>query len=489
MPLHPRNFRPQRRDAQIYTRKLNWYYLPYELRIMVLGHLANHNVHKAERASWPTVCAEWRDFFETRAFACLTLQRVDDIRDFGRLGRHLRDKVKRVRLHVPLNRYDCTRCDEPEDTQEIIANNMAFSGLLLALLNILASWQRREDGGLALEISAASPSDTQHYLASFRTSREFLDNILGIEGLRVPVITQFIVNRESRRALSEGAIQRVFEYLPSLKTVTWEPWSGTVAESQWPRELANLSLLANLPATVRGLTLWECWQEPTDIGHEHEDASQSRPAGWHAFLWRRKEERTREFSTSQLMAVIAAEKMTGHRRMALTAAYACRNLSSFNAAGIIDATAFFQNLVLLAEAQPRLTWCNLTTIALKTPQVLWRDSREGLFCAARDAAALMPQLRVMELWDVTANAGAVFRFRVLELEAELVLETTIGAQLSDKVRELWDDLAWQRRGKQMIVRVRVLGQDAVRGSRKGFFQRLRLLDPLQMREWNTYRLY
>lgn len=500
---------------------------------MVLGHLANHNVHKAERASWPTVCAEWRDFFETRAFACLTLQRVDDIRDFGRLDRHLRDKVKRVRLHVPLMRFNCTQCDEPEDTQEIIANNMAFSGLLLALLNILASWQRREDGGLALEISAASPSDTQHYFASFRTSREFLDNIichfykrrpmkplnirgakqrilgnpldlytasdpperiyrglkLGIEGLRVPVITQFIVNRESRRALSEGAIQRVFEYLPSLKTVTWEPWSGTVAESQWPRELANLSLLANLPATVRDLTLWECWQEPTDIGHEHEDASQSRPAGWHAFLWRRKEERTREFSTSQLMAVIAAEKMTGHRSMALTAAYACRNLSSFNAAGIIDATAFFQNLVLLAEAQPRLTWCNLTTIALKTPQVLWRDSREGLFCAARDAAALMPQLRVMELWDVTANAGAVFRFRVLELEAELVLETTIGAQLSDKVRELWDNLAWQRRGKQMIVRVRVLGQDAVRGSRKGFFQRLRLLDPLQMREWNTYRLY
>ncbi|KAF0325370.1 F-box domain-containing protein [Colletotrichum asianum] len=533
MPLHPRNFRPQRRDAQIYSQ-LHWYTLPYEIRIMVLGHLANHNVQNAERASWSSVCAEWRDFFETRAFACLTLKRVDDIRDFGRLGRHLRDKVKRVRLHVPLNRYDCTRCDEPEDTQETIANNMAFSGLLLALLNILASWQRREDGGLALEISAASPSDTQHYFASFRTTREFLDNIichfyercpmkplnirgakqrilgnsldlytasnpperiyrglkLGTEGLRVPVITQFIVNRESRRALSEEAIKRVFEYLPSLKTVTWEPWSGTVAESQRSRELANLALLANLPATVKELTLWECWQDPTDTEHEHADASQERPAGWHASLWRGEEERTSpQFSTSQLMDVVAAEPMTGHRRMALTTAYACRNLSSFNAAGIIDATEFFQNLVFLAEAQPRLAWSNLTTIALKTPQVLRTDTREGLFRTAGDAAALVPRLQVMELWDVTANAGAVFRFRVFELEAELVLETTMGAELSDEVRQLWVKMALQQRGKQMVVRVRVLDEDAMRGSRKGFFQRLRLLDPAQMREWNTFKLY
>ncbi|KAF4832195.1 hypothetical protein CGCSCA4_v013783 [Colletotrichum siamense] len=502
---------------------------------MVLGHLANHNVQKAERASWPTVCAEWRDFFETRAFACLTLQSYSDILAFSNLDHHLRDKVKKIRLHVPLRRYDCTSCDKPEYWWEADANDEAFSVRLLALLHVLTDWQPREDEGLALEISAASPSDTQHYFVPpFHTPQEWQEydrghgsrkgppdplairgarqRMLGspldlhttvyhrrdvyggfnldIDGLRVPVVTQFIVNRESRRALSAGAVRRVFECLPGLKAVTWEPWSGTVAESQRPRELANLALLANLPATVESLTLWECWQDPTGMDQEHEDDSQERSAGWHASLWRGEEERTSpQFSTSQLMDVVAAEPMTGHRRLALTAAYACRNLSSFNAAGIIDATEFFQNLVFLAEAQPRLAWSNLTNIALKTPQVLRTDTREALFRRAGDAAALMPSLQVMELWDVTANAGAVFRFRVFELEAELVLETAMGAELSDEVLELWDRLALQRRGKHMIVRVRVLYEEAMRGSRKGFFQRLRLLDPAQMREWNTLKLY
>ncbi|KAJ0348022.1 hypothetical protein KNSL1_005904 [Colletotrichum chrysophilum] len=522
------------RGAQIYSQ-LHWYALPYEIRIMVLGHLANHNIQKAERASWPSVCAEWRDFFETRAFACLTLQSSNDILAFSSLDHHLRDKVKKVRLHVPLRRYDCTSCDKPENWWEAEANDEAFSVRLLALLHVLTDWQPREDEGLALEISTASPSDTQHYFVPpFHTPQEWQEydrghgsqrgppdllairgarqRMLGspldlhttvyhrgdvhsgtkldIDGLRVPVITQFIVNRASRRSLSAGAVRRVFECLPGLKAVTWEPWSGTVAEGQRPRELANLALLANLPATVKDLTLWECWQDPTDMEHEHEDASQERPAGWHASLWRREEERTSlRFSTSQLMDVVAAEPMTGHRRMALTAAYACRNLFSLNAAGIIDAKEFFQNLVLLAEAQPRLAWSNLRNIALKTPQVLRTDTREGLFRAAGDAAALMPSLQVRELWDVTANAGAVFRFRVFELEAELVLETTIGAELSDEVRELWDKVARQRRGKHMVVRGRVLYEDAMRGSRIGFFQRLRLLDQAQMREWNTFKLY
>ncbi|KAF3797693.1 hypothetical protein GCG54_00011725 [Colletotrichum gloeosporioides] len=535
MPVHPRNFRPQRRGAQIHPQKLHWYTLPYELRIIVLGHLANHNVQKAERASWPSVCAEWRDFFESRAFACLTLQSSSDILAFSRLDHHPRDKVKKVRLHVPLRWYDCTRCDKPENRREAEANDEAFSVRLLALLHVLTDWQPREDEGLALEISTASPSDTQHYFVPpFHTPQEWQDyerghgsqkgppdpmtirgarqRMLGspldlqttvyhrrdvhggfkldIDGLRVPAITQFIVNRASRRTLSEGAIRRVFECLPGLKAVTWEPWSGTVAESQRPRELANLALLANLPTTVEDLTLWECWQDPTDMEHEHENASQVRPTGWHASLWRGEEERTSpRFSTSQLMDVVAAEPMTGHRRMALTAAYACRNLASFNAAGIIDATEFFQNLVLLAEAQPRLAWSNLKKVALKTPQVLRTDTREGLFRKAGDAAALIPRLQVMELWDVTANAGAVFRFRVFELEAELVLETTMGTELSDDVRELWDKMARQRGGRHMIVRVRVLDEDAVRGSRKGFFQRLRLLDPVQMREWNTFKMY
>ncbi|KAH0436503.1 hypothetical protein CcaCcLH18_04309 [Colletotrichum camelliae] len=507
----------------------NWFDLPTEIRFRILDLMANSPADKTERRAWPSICWDWRHFFEVRNFSNMVLRSYTDIHTFSDyVTDHLREKVKRIRLHVPLQVYLCGDCDSPEDDRNIEANNVAFTGRLLVLLNKLAEWQPR-GGGLTLEISAASASDTEHILDAilkgrhlhacmvFFTSqigdydpglpsakKRILGNLLDIENsidprsrgadlrfdqLQVPVVTHFTVSRESRRSLSAEAIATVFSCLPGLREVVYEPWRGITTKDLDQRNRATHHLLRRLPKTVSSVSLQETRAEYLNDGVVAGDEPRLTSA-WDA---------VRRLKKSPETPPIRNMILTQCRRdssLALDAVAACKQLQSFSASSPIDALEFLRGFgaTSLGTHNPLTrpfltTWPFLTTIALKTPRVLEFQLGNELLLAAGGAAAQMPQLRLMELWDARETIGTLLRYEVCDMHTALKLETTIdGSTIGQDALEVWRAMVRDRHGREMNDHTTVLSQDVVE-TLSCFRTRLRLHKSALARDWNVLEMY
>ncbi|KAF3803171.1 hypothetical protein GCG54_00011840 [Colletotrichum gloeosporioides] len=502
----------------------NWFDLPTEIRFRILDLLANTAADKTKRRAWPSVCWDWRHFFEDRNFSSLVLRSYTDIHTFSDyVTDHLREKVKRIRLHVPLQVYTCKDCDSPEDDRNIRANNAAFTGRLLVLLNKLAEWQPR-GGGLTLEISAASASDTAHildditigrqrhncrvsfavhvgyyhdpglHLAKQRILGKLLDtdtNIyprsrgadLRFDQLQVPVVTNFAVSRDSRRSLSAEAIATVFSCLPRLREVVYEPWRGMTIKDIGQRNRATRHLLRRLPKTVSSISLQEARVECLNDGVVAGDDPRLTSA-WDA-VHRLKESP----ETPPIRDMILAQC---HRdfSLALDAVAACKQLQSFSASSPVDALEFLRGFgaTSLGRYNHR-TWPFLTTINLRTARVLEPELGNELFLAAGGAAAQMPQLRLMELWDARETIGTLLRYEVCDVHTALQLETTIdGFTIGLDALEVWRAMVRDRHGKEMKDDTTVLSQDVV-ATLSRFRTRLRLRESALARDWNILDMY
>ncbi|EHK26485.1 uncharacterized protein TRIVIDRAFT_63786 [Trichoderma virens Gv29-8] len=141
--------------------------LPIEVQMMVLKLLQSHN-NGGTTSNYAAVSKEWQLYFETFNFRRLILGQ-SCIQEFSRIVRqHRRGMVKHVWLRVKLARYLCPACEWPEKPLEIIENNQIFTAALYRLLDILSSWKKSgqhgvSNGGLVLELSAYSPSDSEHH--------------------------------------------------------------------------------------------------------------------------------------------------------------------------------------------------------------------------------------------------------------------------------------------------------------------------------------
>ncbi|KAL7932207.1 hypothetical protein V8C35DRAFT_96961 [Trichoderma chlorosporum] len=144
-----------------------WQSLPIEIRSMVLKLLQSHS-DGGTTSSYAAVSKEWQLYFETFNFRRLVLGQ-SCIPEFGRIVRqHRRRILKHVWLRVELAQYLCPACDWPERPFEIVENNQTFTAALYQLFEILNTWKKSGQHGvsaegLVLELSAYSPSDSEHY--------------------------------------------------------------------------------------------------------------------------------------------------------------------------------------------------------------------------------------------------------------------------------------------------------------------------------------
>ncbi|KAK2041908.1 hypothetical protein LZ31DRAFT_375867 [Colletotrichum somersetense] len=103
---------------------MRWRRLPAEIQLMILEEAVLLEVPKKqakpdpaplgwwkqpkrEKPAWPSVCAEWRGFFERHNFASLRLTSENEIKTFNKIcvkGSRIH-LVRRVHLHVELRRY------------------------------------------------------------------------------------------------------------------------------------------------------------------------------------------------------------------------------------------------------------------------------------------------------------------------------------------------------------------------------------------------
>ncbi|KAL6830616.1 hypothetical protein J3E69DRAFT_196824 [Trichoderma sp. SZMC 28015] len=144
-----------------------WYSLPIEIQTMILKLLQSHS-DSGTTSSYAAVSKEWQLYFERYNFRRLILHQ-SCIPEFGRVVRHhRRGMVKHVWLRVELAPYFCPACEWPERPFEVLDNNQTFTAALYRLLEVLGTWKKSgqygvSNGGLVLELSAYSPSDSEHF--------------------------------------------------------------------------------------------------------------------------------------------------------------------------------------------------------------------------------------------------------------------------------------------------------------------------------------
>ncbi|GKT52332.1 uncharacterized protein ColSpa_12513 [Colletotrichum spaethianum] len=265
---------------------LEWNDMPTELRLLFLEKIAwlTKVYPPPRKGSLPTVCSEWRDFFERRNFRSLRVKDFDDLIQLNLLVNGRREAfVKYIVLFVDLGTYDCRHCDQAEGDAEKAWNNIVFGRTLLLLFEVLSTWnlvdQKPKNNGLTLVLGAASRSDVQHNYATFggieraavdrepqhlihsqsrhfsregckkRTLGSLLDFDIGSgemvfddptndkECVKVPqvrMVRRFLIDRRYYRSLSAQALDLILRRLPCLVEIKYVYWCGIDREEQKP---------------------------------------------------------------------------------------------------------------------------------------------------------------------------------------------------------------------------------------------------------------
>ncbi|CZR56373.1 uncharacterized protein PAC_06261 [Phialocephala subalpina] len=418
----------------------SWDRLPAEIRSMILEAVAEDYRFDSEqpygRAGYARVCREWQPVFEQRNFQRLVLDqdRIDDLEQF--MTKQRRELLEHVSLRIRLPEYDCTVCQSEEDEEtirntnvDLDSNDDVFSTAVWKLLAILSKWivpefeSRRQQKGLTLELGVYSPSDSQHTTRDFHLEPEYpyqeakdLDshfeaykqraNRLGLDSLNDPyhswvdghqdpdsisleskqrimgtltinptlskagnkkkfpnveIVTGLLIRREFYRKIAVGSLRKLLrESLTCLRWFRHEGWLDVDPQQQLGFEKAYKNLLLkNLPPTLRSLSL---------------------------------------FSSSNKL--LHPERFTGwraNRFLGKALSKPSRSLETLSAAFLIEAQDFFADF-----------WPPLTSHLLY-PEI-GRGKIRKLLMAAGRAAAFMPKLQAMEIWNGGEGHAALFRY-------------------------------------------------------------------------------
>ena len=186
----------------------SWLGLPPEIRNMILLMVDEdcpQSFPHESVASYAVVSLEWQSFFEHRTFRFLVLD-YSALPAFQKAvsgkGRVRLSYLRHLWIRVKLFPYSCDQCCHPEDLPTVwwyvcilntfvnthspvsaslylwLLTNMAcrndwiFTKTMKALLQILASHSSLP-GGMILEVSAHSPSDTQHFFRDHRIEDDY----------------------------------------------------------------------------------------------------------------------------------------------------------------------------------------------------------------------------------------------------------------------------------------------------------------------------
>ncbi len=247
---------------------------------MILETLIHDNRHVASYAS---VCRDWQAVVEKKTLRRLKL-RAPCLDEFDRIFKDMfrrRRNVRHIWLSIDLQPYTCRICRFKESASWVKGNNLIFKRAIIKFLGSLKDWEQY-NGGLALELSVQSPSDSQHWFKNccFGDSDWYEDGAVPEPGdqlqeagtaefddprhgwvdgeqVRFPnvdtllrfhqtlrlntsreypaasAVTSFFLRRQCRRWLSPTTLGRLLYHLPEIRRLVYEPWQawGTKRQS------------------------------------------------------------------------------------------------------------------------------------------------------------------------------------------------------------------------------------------------------------------
>ncbi|KAJ0152475.1 hypothetical protein CTA2_211 [Colletotrichum tanaceti] len=240
-------------------------------------------------------------------------------------------------------------------------------------------------------------------------------------GLKLPsvdAVTRFVIRRQCRRQFLPRILGCLFDSLPRLRSLVYEPWYwhtsadheyGRLIESRLPRSLKHLSLFEETDEEY--IALVREGFSPHRFGPDSPRAAP--PAGMGAAL---------------------AERSLG--------------LETLSAAFVVEADDFFRS------RRHDWVWEGLASLVL-TSRTLASAADRGdvaeLLRSAAAAALSMPMLHTMVLWNGTGDAACKFSYRVESGRASIGWRGTWDLRLEDGVVGAWCEVARGRTGLDLGV--------------------------------------
>lgn len=244
----------------------SWAAFPVDIRLMILEEISRQKYRGW--ALCAAVCKEWQVVIERKNFHRLTLQ-PSCLEELEYMVIRQRDLVQYICLNVELPRYTCRCCRYIESSSFTSRHSSIIGAALLKLFSVLSTWQ--PTGCLVLELNVYSLSDSEHWFKNYHFGLEHGDDgdlvqqqeattrwhdpnhgwvngqqveaprALAILRLFSPVfptirlnlpknlpqvhaVTGFVIRRQLRRQISSAALRFLWERLPRLESIVYEPW-------------------------------------------------------------------------------------------------------------------------------------------------------------------------------------------------------------------------------------------------------------------------
>ena len=236
-----------------------WLSLPADIRLLILDEISGQK-HRGW-AQCAAVCKEWLAILEPKNFSQLALQ-PSCLDELETLVIRQRPLVQHICLNIDLPRYACPTCKRNATMSN--RRSTIFRRAILRLFSILSTWQ--PTGRLTLELSASSPSDSQHWFKNYcfgpghKDTRDWTQQEKAIrwhdpkhgwvDGQQVktpdppailrlfsplcmnvpqtlPVVyavTSFCIRRQLRHELFPEVLKALWEKLPRLESIVYELW-------------------------------------------------------------------------------------------------------------------------------------------------------------------------------------------------------------------------------------------------------------------------
>ncbi|CAH0049085.1 unnamed protein product [Clonostachys solani] len=474
-----------------------WDSLLPEIRLMILRELERH----PRKGSYAAVSKEWQAVIEKSTFRRLKLKETC-LDEFDRIIQRQRGLVRHVCLDIELERYTCRCCNRWESMTWAHNNNKRATPPLFKLFSILSTWEPTREG-LTLELNAYSTSDKEHwhktcYLGTLEEDA-LLDSGLPLDtneiddpghgwvhgrqvspppsgAIRriyedlnikfhdqlpqVEVVTKFLLRRQCRRQWTPPTLQRIWENLPQLEEIVYEPWQLCEKPLQeFRRDVEYYKMVTSyLPMHLKKLSVFEDFDE-TFLSLFQTQPSYLASESLHSYLQTQQSNSFNEAELSDIQAfqdylasIIPDPVRVTSRQVAQGFAARSLELEHLSVAFMAEARYFMDS------AKRTWTWRELRSLSLTSRLMSRESSSEKISHLLQDAGAValrMPKLEMMNIWNGARGEACAFMYR--QKDSSITWRGTWEFRLSHDVLQSWKKVVARFARDELRVRHQLLG--------------------------------
>ncbi|VUC32208.1 unnamed protein product [Clonostachys rosea] len=428
-----------------------WDSLLPEIRVMILGELERH----PQKGAYAAVSKEWQAVIEKSTFRRLKLKEAC-LDDFDRIVQHQRGSVRhcleptREGLTLELNAYSTS---DKEHWHKTCYLGTLEEDALLDSGRLLDTGQIDDPGHGWVHGRQVSPPPS----GAIRRIYEDLNIKFHDQLPQVEVVTKFLIRRQCRRQWTPPTLQRIWEKLPRLEEIVYEPWQlceKPLQEFQRDGEYYKM-VTSHLPLHLKKLSVFEDFNETFLSLFQTQDSFLNNEP----LLLQLQTHFGDLFNQELLLAIQNDLALINPDRVRVTSrqvaeGFAARSLGleQLSVAFMAEARYFMD------AAKKTWTWHELRSLSLTSRLMSRESSSEEISRLLHDAGAValhMPELEMMNIWNGAQGEACAFMYR--QEDSSITWRGTWEFKLSHDVLQSWKKVVARFARNEMQVRHQLLG--------------------------------